>query len=228
LEPNTDIDPENAAQPDGTATRKSTSRQEIKREVVELVKMVVLFLVLFFFLKSFVVEGYEVQGLSMFPTLNDGERILVLKLPHKLSKIPPFRGLTPLDEEDIMVFDSLDSSGKRYIKRVIAMGPKRSGGKTVQARQRELDEPRGYNVNVKFDKGSVYVNNKKIEQDYLESVEKHSSDVDEVELLSGEYYVLGDYRSASKDSRMFGPVDNDQVIGKAWLRFWPLKKFGLL
>ena len=61
----------------------------IKAEFTELVKMVVWFLVLFFFLKWAVIEGYEVQGPSMEPTLWNNERILVFKLPHKLSQWVP-------------------------------------------------------------------------------------------------------------------------------------------
>ena len=93
-----------------------------KREVREFVKMIAWFLLLFFTLKTFVIEGYEVQGPSMEPTLVDKERILVFKLPHKLSQWGPFSGIDAIGTGDIIVFDSRDDADKRYVKRVIAHG----------------------------------------------------------------------------------------------------------
>lgn len=205
-----------------TAPTAQHPNQEVKREIIELVKMIALFLVLFLLLKTFVIEGYEVQGPSMFPTLEDGERILVLKLPLKLSHIPVFRRYQPIESGDIVVFESRDGARKRYIKRVIAAGPKR-GANTVSA-----NAPGGDGVLVQFEMGDIYVNHRRIDEEYLVPEERDSPDVDEETLEAGEYYVLGDHRSLSKDSRSFGPVDENQIIGTAFLRFWPLSKFGLL
>ncbi len=194
--------------------------QEVRREIIELLKMIALFLVLFLLLKTFVIEGYEVQGPSMFPTLEDGERILVLKLPLKLSHVPLFRRYEPIQSGDIVVFESRDGARKRYIKRVIAKGLKR-GANTVSA-----NAPGGDGVLVQFELGDIYVNHRRVDEEYLVPEERDSPDVDEEMLQPGEYYVLGDHRSLSKDSRSFGPVDETQIIGTALLRFWPLSKFG--
>lgn len=203
--------------------------QDMKREVTELVKMVVLFLIVFWGLKAFVIEGYEVQGDSMIPTLEDRERILVFKLPTKLAHLPFIGGFSPLDEGDIVVFDSKVENNKRYIKRVIARGPAQSTGKTVAAGAVDADGADPDDVKVLFEYGSVYVNNQKIEEPYLVHEEQHSPDVREpVFLDKGEYYVLGDHRSVSKDSRSFNAVQEDQIIGKAILRIWPLSSFGFL
>lgn len=197
--------------------------QEVKREIIELVKMVALFLILFMILKTFVIEGYEVQGPSMYPTLEDGERILVLKLPLKLSHAPFLRRMHPVQPGDIVVFESKDGSRKRYIKRVIAMGP-RDHRNTVRATAPDDAN----NVLVQFNLGEIYVNHRRVDEAaYLVPEEAESPDFDEEVLESGEYYVLGDHRSLSKDSRSFGPVTEDQVIGTALLRFWPLSRFGL-
>jgi len=199
----------------------------MKREVTDLVKMVVLFLIIFWGLKAFVIEGYEVQGDSMVPTLEDRERILVFKLPTKLAALPLLGGFTPLDVGDIVVFESTVEANKRYIKRIVARGPARTGRNTVEAVHQDAVNPNA--VKVQFEYGSVYINNQKIEEPYLVNEEQRSSDVREpVYLDEGEYYVLGDHRSVSKDSRNFAEVSDAQIIGRAVLRIWPLRDFGFI
>ncbi|NUM53737.1 MAG: signal peptidase I [Candidatus Hydrogenedentes bacterium] len=197
----------------------------IKAEFTELVKMVVWFLVLFFALKFFVIEGYEVQGPSMEPTLWNNERILVFKLPHKLSQLIP--SYQPIKPGNIVVFERTEDSGKRYVKRVIAEGVPRQNGNTVDAQGRNDTGPPA--VSLRIEDGKVFVNNQRVVESYLPvEVEESFDDSDRAELKPGEYYVMGDHRSVSKDSRVFGPVNDDKVIGKAILRFWPLSRFGLL
>src|SRR5690606_30289992 len=108
---------------ENTEHAKAGARQEVKHEVAELVKLVALFLAIFIGLKAFVLEGYEVQGPSMSPTLEDRERILVWKLPHKLHQLSLFSWIEPFDRSDIVVFNSSVEPSKRYIKRVVAKGP---------------------------------------------------------------------------------------------------------
>lgn len=214
-----------APAPPETDARHLTRRQELRKDILELTKLVALFLIVFWGVKTFVVEGYEVQGPSMEPTLHDGERILVFKLPQMLSSLPFLGAFQPLKPSDIVVFES-PVENKRYVKRVIACGPA-SSGKTVQATTGEGAPPPG-SVQVLFDHGTVYVNNRRIEEDYLEVPDQHVEDVQSLTLGPGEYYVLGDHRNVSKDSRSFNAVHHEQVVGRALLRFWPLKKFGFI
>ena len=202
----------------------SEPKQTLKREIIELVKMVAWFLVLFLLLRTFVIEGYEVQGESMEPTLHDGERILVLKLPHLISRHVPFcQGLDPIEDSEIIVFRYGDDANKRYVKRVIAHNPSRS--KTVEAGNAEA----GPTVAVRMDRGDLFVNNRRRPEPYIEDENRLSrGSFPEKALSSGTYYVLGDNRPNSKDSRSIGAVNDDQVVGEAVLRFWPLSKFGPL
>lgn len=201
----------------------SPAAQGAKREIIELIKMVALFLVLFMLLKTFVVEGYEVSGPSMYPTLEDSDRILVLKLPLKLSHLPLLGGLEPVGTGDIVVFESRDGSQKRYIKRVVARGP--SYPRRLVSATADNAEP---GVRVQFLEGALYVDQRRIEEHYLIAEEQRSPDIDDAMLGIGEYYVLGDHRSLSKDSRNFGPIHEEQIIGRAVFRFWPLTRIGLL
>lgn len=204
-----------------------TPSQEIKREVLEFVKMIAWFLIAFFIVKTYVMEGYEVQGPSMIPTLNDRERILVLKLPHIISQFRLFGAMEALKEGDIAVFDSPVEPNKRYVKRVIACGPRRSGGNTASAQAEDVETDGA--VHVRFDEGSVYINNRRIPEQYLPPGQRVCEDRQpDVVLPSGTYYVLGDNRIVSKDSRSFGPVDDARFVGKAVVCFWPPSKIRIL
>lgn len=183
------------------------------------------FLVLFLFLRTFVIEGYEVQGPSMVPTLEDRQRILVFKLPHIVSQLSLFSSMTPFDEGDIVVFQSPDDFNKRYVKRVIAHGPPRDRGNTVIAGEVTGESEAG--IPVEIVDGVVYVNSRRVSEDYLNGPPPPEH-VDRVMLKPGTFFVMGDNRAISKDSRSFGPVDDSYMIGRAVLRFWPLSAFGLL
>ena len=207
--------------PEDAAEHRERKRRQAKREIADFVKMVALFLVLFLFLREFVIEGYEVEGPSMEPTLRERERILVLKVGQHW----PFSLLFSAEPGNIVVFDSPDDRGKRYVKRVIAVGPEEKAGKTVQAGG---EAESGEGVRLRLCETSIYVNDRKIEQPYIE--EDALSDEQDREVLIGpdEYYVMGDNRNISKDSRNFGTVNEDLVIGRALLRFWPLDRFGFI
>lgn len=210
------------AAPQSSEPGNADSGQEVRREIKEFVKLIAWFLALFLVLKLWVVEVYEVQGESMQPTLESGDRILVFKLPHVVSQTGWFGALDPISPADIIIFDSPDNASKRYVKRVIAEGPANSGN-TVAAEQLEA-EP---SVSVRIVDGRVYVNNQALSKDFVRETafDPHEHDA-EVLLGPSQYYVLGDNHAVSKDSRSFGAVNSDLVIGKAVLRFWPLGKLG--
>ena len=212
------------------AQQDRNASQEVKREIIEFAKMIAWFLVVFFVVKTYVIEGYEVQGPSMQPTLQDRERILVLKLPYVLSQFRLFGGIEALKPGNIVVFDSPVEANKRYVKRVIAKGAPANAMNTVSAKQQgaaEASANRG--IRVVFDHGTVYVNNRRLAEDYLpaedRSVDERS---EETYLQPGTYYVLGDNRGVSKDSRSFGSIEGSCVTGRAILCFWPPSRIRVL
>jgi signal peptidase I len=205
-------------------TLQKNEWHELKRELVELMKMVVVFLVVFWGLTSFVIEGKEVQGPSMEPTFMDGERILVFKLPQTLRHLPFMGWIDSVDQGDYVVFDSTVEVNKSYIKRVIAKGPHQRSG-TVSADQNDSAVDK---VSVRYVEGTVYVNNKRVDEDYVPEGERKSREITDTVLLGdGEYFVMGDHRSVSRDSRSFGPISDKDIIGTAVFRIWPLNKFGM-
>ena len=221
-----DIPEKSAAEP--AANLKPGDKQELKSELIDFVKLVVWFLIIFLALRAYVIEGYEVQGESMEPNLRNKERILVLKLPHILSQFSLFSGIKAIEQGDIVVFDSPDSPRKRYVKRVIAIGPDGPKGGTVDAGSEDTPAAPSRAVRVQYEFGKVYVDNHLLDESYLPPEAKQSAVTQELWLGPGEVYVLGDNRRLSKDSRSFNAINDDTVIGKAVLRFWPLSKFSFL
>jgi signal peptidase I len=196
-----------------------------KSELVDFLKIVALIVVLLVVTREFVIEGYEVQGPSMNHTLATGDRILVFKLPFELYKLGLLGNNQPFTQADIIVFDGPDDSKKRYVKRLIAQGPPGHGANTVGAASPDEEHA----TKVRIADGAVYVDNKKVVEDYLNTEDTMTrSPRPETSVRSGEYFMLGDNRVESKDSRVFGPVQEKYIIGRAVLRFWPLDRFSLL
>jgi signal peptidase I len=159
-----------------------------------------------FVIRSFVVQRFFISGPSMLPTMHDGDQILVWKLAYRFGQ--PGRG-------DVVVFDRITTDGAivqhdDLIKRVVAT-------------EGEVVEIRGC---------SVFVDGAAIEEPYLagdppdDPVERcRMPDMDPVTVPEGDIFVMGDNRSESFDSRMFGPVDSHQVVGRAIAVIWPFGEF---
>ncbi|MCU1309632.1 MAG: Peptidase signal peptidase [Candidatus Angelobacter sp.] len=107
---------------------------------------------------------------------------------------------------DIVVFRYPRDTSKSYIKRVIAV----SGDRVI------------------IDKGRVYVNGKLLQETYVPAAYIDFRSIPEIIVPEGEFFVLGDHRSMSNDSRDFGPVDESYITGKAVFIYWPMEKLGLL
>lgn len=210
--------------PPPEAPSQGGGAQEVRHELFEFLKMVVLFLILFSVLRWCVVEGYKVEGPSMYPTLEDNDRILVFKLPLALSHLPGMSGLHAIHPGDIVVFNSPDEKNKRYVKRIVAEGPSPSRS-TVSAQGQSAPL-----VNVRIAEGRLYINNNLQEEPYLSpsTSDMRGEPPVNVDVGNAEFFVMGDHRNVSRDSRTFGPIDEDAIIGRAVFRIWPLSRFGFL
>jgi signal peptidase I len=176
--------------------------------LVEVVETLALTLIIFFVIQTFVAQPYRVEQQSMERTLEPDQYVLVDKLTPRFDVYK--RG-------DIVVFtppdDWAQANGTPFIKRVIGVA--------------------GDEVEVRED-GRVYVNGTALEEPYVFQVDGEpqpttaSTDDPSWQVPDGELFVMGDHRSSSSDSRTFGPIEVDHVIGRAWLRYWPFDTFGVL
>ena len=155
-------------------------------------------LLITFFVVHFVGQRTTVNGSSMYPTLEDGDSLIVDKLTYRFSNPERY---------DIVVFPFRYQEDTYYIKRIIGLP-----GETVQ-----------------IIGGQVYINGELQEDDYgWGNIEKAGLASEPITLGENEYFVLGDNRNNSSDSRepSIGNVEKGSIIGKAWMRTWPLYKFG--
>ena len=167
--------------------------------VFEIVELFIVTLVCVMVVTSIFFRHSVVDGSSMQNTLQDGDHLIISSFLY-----------TP-DYGDIVVFEDTESSmRKALVKRVIALP--------------------GDTVEIKRD-GSVYVNGELLNEDYVFIDEYISNYVDEENIWTvgeGEVFVLGDHRNVSADSRKFGTIDADTILGKAVLRFFPFSEFGIV
>ena len=114
--------------------------------------------------------------------------------------------LEPIERGDIVVFRYPRDPSKSFIKRVIGLAGDR----------------------VRIDAGRVFVNGKALEEDYIPEVYEDQRTYREIVVPPNAYFVLGDHRTMSNDSRDFGPVDSAYIYGKAVFGYWPVDKMGRL
>lgn len=171
----------------------------------DIVQTLILTIVIFFAVQTFVGQPYQVEMISMQHTLEPGHYVFVDKLTPRVDAY--HRG-------DIVVFRAPSATGDQehpFIKRVIGVG-----GDTVEVHD-----------------GRVWINGEMLDEPYVfsdgaaEQATLASSE-SQWTVPAGELFLMGDHRSNSIDSRSFGPVAVGEVVGRAWLRYWPLDSFSIL
>ena len=196
-----------------------TTPETMSAAIREFIEAVLLALLVFFLIQVSV-QNFRVEGSSMEPTLEDAEYLLVNKMVYqkidmqRLAGLIPFWSVKQPDKRfvfhqprrgDVIVFRYPLDPQRDFVKRVVG-GP----GDTVEIRR-----------------GTVYVNNVPLDEPYI--TQEQSSEFMGPRLLrQDEYFVLGDNRGASNDSRDWGPVPMKNIIGKVWVTYWPLSKLGLM
>lgn len=214
-----------------TAEKKESLKKSIFKEIFEWIYSIVIAVVLAFLIKGFLFDVVKVDGLSMYPTLNHGERLIVTKLGYEpkqgdivildstydrrqvyFNSLAEEKGKEELsDFEEFFKGFSLPDDVKKiyYVKRVIA-----TEGQTVDLRE-----------------GKVFVDGEELKEPYYKGETYPIDSTVEYPVVVEEdhVFVMGDNRGHSLDSRasQLGQVDEDAVLGKASLRIFPFNKIGL-
>jgi len=187
-----------AAQQERAAGAAGSERSAASSLLREIAEVVVLAVILYFGI-SFAVQAVHVEGLSMFATLDNDDYLIANKIDYRLHA--PERG-------DIIILRPPTNNSTDFIKRIIALP-----GERLLIRS-----------------GSVYINGHKLDEPYLpeEWVNQNNwpEDPNGEVIPPNQYFVMGDNRNRSQDSRFFGPIGRDRIDGKAWFRIWPLSSFG--
>ncbi|MFL2106207.1 signal peptidase I [Desemzia sp. FAM 23991] len=186
-----------------TAPTENTPSNKWK-EFFSTLLYIVVALVIFMLIRHFLFAAVSVEGDSMVPTLHDNDRLILNKV-------------ADIDRFDIVVFDAPDDPEKQYIKRVIGVP-----GDTIEVRDDVL-----------------FVNGEEVPEEYLAAeyftLDESDNFTDDFNLSiltgiekvpEGQYFLLGDNRINSKDSRYFGFVEESAIVGTTDLRIWPLSDIG--
>lgn len=182
--------------------QEEDKKPSVMREIMGTVGYAAIICLIVFIILRYVGQRTVVNGNSMDPTLANGQNLIMDKLTYHLSDPSRF---------DIIIFPGPEENGEHpyFIKRVIGLP-----GETVQIKD-----------------GEVYIDGEELTEDVYgitSYIENEGIAETPVTLGKDEYFCLGDNRPVSYDSRYeeVGPVHRSEIIGKVWIRIWPLTKFG--
>lgn len=178
----------------------------LKKVVFDWIKALILGIAIAFIVRTFLFSTYVVDGESMMPTLKDGNLLVINKFGYQLGDIKHF---------DVIVFHANDEDD--YVKRVIGLP-----GDSIEYKEDHL-----------------YINNQKINEPYLNEYKSSSNGIPftgdfslneitgKTKVPKGYVFVEGDNRPKSYDSRLFGFVKIDKIVGKVDLLYWPLSSMDM-
>lgn len=182
--------------------------------LLEIVETLVLTLVIYLLIHNFIAQPFEVEQRSMVPTINSGEYVLIDKITPRFGEYQ--RG-------DIIVFQpppGYEQGGVPFIKRVIGLP-----GETVSLQNGNVFVTPVGGSPVRLDEPYVVPG---IDGSPAPTQPRDAEGTSEWTIPEGEYFVMGDNRPDSQDSRFFGPVERDLIVGRAWLRYFPLDRVGFM
>jgi len=161
--------------------------------IIDFIKTTIVVVFLALIIRLFVVQPFIVEGQSMLPTFNNSDYLITEKVSYSLRS--PQRG-------EVIIFHPPDNPSVNYIKRLVGLP-----GDTIEIKNQ-----------------NVYVNSQKINEPYLTSNEQTNVVTKDLflKLKENEYFVLGDNRNHSRDSRETGPVPRSSIVSRVWVRLLPI------
>lgn len=170
--------------------------------IIEALQPVVMAFAIFMMIYLFLFQPHRVDGNSMYPNFHDKELILTDKISYR--RILPKRG-------DVVVFHAPPPFEDDFIKRIIGLP-----GETIMVKNH-----------------SIYINDQLLNETYLPETITTEQKLFLREgvpytIPDGYYMVFGDNRNYSSDSREWGPIQRNVIVGKAWIRYWPIDKLGTI
>lgn len=174
---------------------------------LEITQSIVIVISILLIVYLFFAQPHQVNGLSMYPMFDNGDYLLTDKISYRTGK--PKRG-------DVVVFRAPESAqcptgtGCDFIKRMIGLP-----GETIEVKE-----------------NGFFINGEKLEEPYVSKENQTFAGVftsrGSITLGPDEYFVSGDNRLHSSDSRSWGPITSKEIVGKAFFRYWPIKNGGFL
>ena len=183
--------------PVNTSAAEGSVPHQLRAHVRSWARDLVISLALSAFVIIFLYQPVKVEGTSMWPGLEDQERIFINKFVYHLE---------PIERGDIVVFHYPRDPSKSFIKRVIGVAGDR----------------------VRIAEGTVFVNGSALSESYVPEDYGDRRSMAEIVVPADSFFVLGDHRSMSDDSREFGSVESKYIYGKAVFVYWPMEKLGRL
>ncbi len=179
-----------------TAPKQGT-RDAIIKEIWDTIKFVVIALAIVIPVRMYIAQPFVVSGESMYPTFHDREYLIVDEISYRLDQ--PERG-------DVIVFRYPNDPDRFFIKRIIGL----------PYEQIRIQDEVVTIINERYPEGIT------LDEPYRGSPMTGTT---RLTLQEGEYFVMGDNRNASSDSRIWGPLPADHIVGRALIRIFPLKSF---
>lgn len=180
---------------------KEEKKSGALREILSMIGWILFIFCLVFLVTTYVGQRTRVEGHSMEPALSDGDNLIVDKISYRFHDPERF---------DIIIFPYQWEPNTYYIKRIIGLP-----GEAIQ-----ID-----------DEGNIYIDGEVLQEHYgLERIKNPGSAREPITLGEDEYFVLGDNRNNSEDSRFtqVGVIHRDDIVGRAWLRIYPFDRIGFI